>query len=270
MDEPTEKVVVPEEKVVVAPVVEEKVVPPVEKTEGEPAPKPVTRAEGEDAERFNLRQQLKVAQTAFQEAGTEEEKSIFKQEMKKIRQNLFSHDTDKPKVNAPTVEAPVVPTEDEEKAISANLKKLGFLTAEDMEKKAADIVKQTLSQNKASENEAAHGKVIDDFYKSRPDIASDKDLKEGIEAFVVSNFKISPLTPPETLAQYLTMAANHFVPPVQKVNNAKNAQDKVALVDFSGTGGEGAPSTEKGSKEERAYLKNTLNWSDAKIESFYK
>lgn len=235
-------------------------------------PKPIVRAEGEDATRFNLRQQLKVAQQSFVTAESEDDKSLFKNEMKKIRTQLYQHSVTANPTETKLGETIVVqPTEDEETAIKANLKKLGYVGKDEVLAEARKMVTEELSRKDAVKNEDAHATVINDFYASRPDIASDNDLKQGLEAYVIQNFKVTPLTPPELLAQYLKMAAAFFVPSAtpQKDDDAKNAQDKVDLLNISGGNSTVSKTIDASRKEEVAHLKS-LGWSDARIESFYK
>ena len=268
-----EDVIIPEESKV------EEVVPPVAEVTPEkdtPAdgsdktPKPVVRAEGEDSERFNLRQQLKAAQQNFVAAESEDDKSLFKSEMKKIRTQLYQHSISTPKPTETTT-TDTIPNEEEEKNIKENLKKLGYVSKEEVIAEARRVIREEMSESQAAKNEGEHAKVITDFYASRPDIASDNELKQGLEAYVLSNFKVSPATPPEQLAQYLKMAASFFVPPTTPTKDTapKDAEDKVDLMNVTGNNAMGTERTDAGKKAEIQSLK-AMGWTDEKIKNFYE
>lgn len=257
------------EPVVKEEVVKEEIptVPQVETPKTEPAPKPVQEIPGEEKERFNIRQQLKDAKAALNGTVNDDEKSLLVKEMTKLRKDLSQHDEQKPFNSSRQTTPSEQPIEDEQ-TIRENLKKLGYLSKQEVETTVDDIVRQRLYSVDAKRHQAEHSQAVNDFYNSRPDIAQDNELKQGMEAWILQNFKVEPNTPATQLSQYLQMAANYFAPKADNRQAIREGQQKVDAMNISGTGG-GDGQVSKVPEHERQFLK-TKGWSDDKIEKFYQ
>lgn len=246
-----------------------------------PAPEPVkepevpvvtvkvpARADGESDLQYNLRTELFNAGQAKAAATTEEEKSILALQIKGIRDAMKQ--TNVKEVTAPetTPKAPeAAPTQSlvtpsEEEIAKAQLRKLGFLTEEDIAARDA----QRGAEAKAIELAVA----ADDFYASRPDIAGNKENKEAFEKFIVdtylSKMDLSKMTKKD-FAILLESNAKFAFPKANVSQKADAAQEKVDLVNFSGSSKTEVASGTGLDKGTRDRLKNT-GWSDSELDKF--
>lgn len=226
------------------------------------------RADGESDLQYNLRMELFNAGQAKAAAETPEEKSILAQQIKGIREAMKQASVKEvtapettPKVPEAAPTQPLVsPTEEE--IAKAQLRKLGFLTEEDYAAREA----QRVNEAKAIELAVA----ADDFYASRPDIAGNKENKEAFEKFIVdtylSKMDMTKLTKKD-FAILLESTAKFAFPKANVVARADAAQDKVDLVNFSGsskTEQAGGAGLDKGTRER---LKAS-GWSDSQLDGF--
>lgn len=262
------------------PVVEEKenketasVSEPTSPATTEPSPAPTqskpnfpTKKEGEDEVAYNIRQQLEIAKSARDNSETEEEKSFYKEEMKRLRGNLEENAEAKAPTKKLDTDTPIIDEDEPDENVKARLEALGYKDAKSMSKEVADIVMQNLNKVKEEETAKAHGKVIDNFYKSRPEIYENKEARDFLEEFVVKNFRVTPNTSPETLGKYIQITAQTYFPKVDKMSKAQTAQDKVDLVNFSGSSNPISKDSSLGEKGESA-LKN-MGWTDEQLKGF--
>ena len=213
--------------------------------------------ENETDESYNLRMQLEIAKQGREAATTEEEKSIFQKKMDDLRNNLSEVNKDK-KVEKESA--------DEEKADDAdleeNLKKKGFIKAEEVDK----IFKQRLNELRKTEIIDGHQQAIKDFYKSRPDIQGNKEVRDFLETEVINLIKPDLNTTPQQLLNALKLVSNAHFPKANKSENARRGQEKVDIVNIEGNS-KGATKKASVGNTENDLLKS-MGWTDDQISSF--
>lgn len=241
---------------------------PTQPTE-EKTPIPVSKQPEEDPVKFNLRQQLKDASNLFKEAPEgSQEKSLLQREMSKIRQKISTVSKDDSKhIDTPKPEEKPTETNSIDEVVK-KIRELGFVTQEEVKAEANKIAETTFQRSRADEIQKEQSKAIEEFYSERPDIVSDASLREGLEAWVLNNFKITENTPASVLKSYLTIAANTFVPVDIKSEQAKDSQKKVNLLSIDSSGGEGSEKKVKGTEQERQLLRDK-GWKEEAIELLY-
>lgn len=220
---------------------------------------PPKKFEGESDIQHNLRVQLfNINQARKDPSVSEEEQSLLTAEIKRIRQAMAeSHKS--PGSTDPTP-AKVFSTEEEEKAVIENLKKLGFYTKDDLNTVASELEMRLKSESRAAEQAEA----INSFYTIRPDIATDKVKRAQVEQYVLENFKITPTSSKKELQLALDMTANYLYPRGQS-SKAKESESKVDLVNISGSSS--SPSKKSVSDSTYKTLKES-GWTDEQIERF--
>lgn len=232
-----------------------------------PAERPITPSESESAQSPLLRQQLKDLTKQRNEAETPEEESFIKARMKEIRKGLSEQSKTTVQAKDEVKPTDTLTEEEEETNVRNNLKKLGYLSKDEVIAETERVMSEKLAKIESDNIAAEHDKVINDFYKSRADIYADKALKQDLETYVFNTYRIEPNTPAANIAMWLKDAADKFVPlPTNRQDNARSSQDKIDLLNISGT--PAIPKVTKASSEERGFLKQK-GWSDEKIDSFY-
>jgi len=217
------------------------------------------KTEGESDEAYNLRMQLKIAKEGRDTAKTPEEKSVFERKMDDLRQNLSEANKKTPegKPKEEVVEEPTTEiTED-------TLKKLGLVKKDDVEK----IFSEKLTELRRNEIVDGHQQAIKAFYKERPDIASNREVKDFLEQYVIDLIKPDLNTTPRQLFEAMKLVANANFPKANRSATARAAQEKVDAMNIEGggAGGQGKKST-VGDKE--GDLLRSMGWSDDDIKSF--
>lgn len=273
-DDPTEKAIELKEEVSTDKPVEKeedkKEETTVEQPKDEKKVIPPTQYEGESETQFNLRLQLFNAGQAKANATTEEEKSLLTEEIKKIREAMSGKKSTETTVDTQDTTDDIFKTEEEKKTALENIRKLGFYSKEDVEKLLNDKfeeVSKKLNQNQIETRAKEHSDAIKEFYTLRSDIASDKSQREMLEKAVIERFKITPDTTKQELTVALDMMANYLFPKSNKTEKAKAAQDKVDLVNITGSQGDKTVS-KKGVDPENAKVLKAQGWSDEDIERF--
>lgn len=273
-DDPTEKAIELKEEVSTDKPVEKeedkKEETTVEQPKDEKKVIPPTQYEGESETQFNLRLQLFNAGQAKANATTEEEKSLLTEEMKKIREAMSGKKSTETTVDTQDTTDDIFKTEEEKKTALENIRKLGFYSKDDVEKLLNDKfeeVSKKLNQNQIETRAKEHSDAIKEFYTLRSDIASDKSQREMLEKAVIERFKITPDTTKQELTVALDMMANYLFPKSNKTEKAKAAQDKVDLVNITGSQGDKTVS-KKGVDPENAKVLKAQGWSDEDIERF--
>lgn len=221
---------------------------------------PPNRFDGETDTQYNLRVQLfNINQARKDPEVTPEEQSILTSEMKKVRQAM-AENSKSPGTSTNPIPTKVFTTEEEEKAVVENLKKLGFYTKEDV----TGIVSQMEEKLKSESRVQEQTEAISKFYASRPDIAADKFKREQVEKWVLSNFKVTPSSTRKELELALDMTANYLFPRGQS-SKAKDSESKVDLVNISGTN---ASSPKKSVSDSTYKTLKESGWTDEQIERF--
>ena len=180
------------------PIIETQEQKPEEVKEPEPvnedkvARQPV-RYEGETDTQYSLRLQLFNAGLAKSQAETEEEKSLINDHIKEIRSKLHSKPTHTETTKQEVTEE-LFQSEEEKRNAVENLRKLGFVSQEEVEKRIQDAVENIKKEQNLSRYESnirQQQEAIKGFYASRPDIASNPEIKRVIENTVITKFKIT-------------------------------------------------------------------------------
>lgn len=228
---------------------------------------PPARYDGESDIQHNLRTQLFFAGQAKANAGTEEEKTILGQEMKRIRENLAQTKQESTVPVQPTPQA-ALPDDDKKAALEA-LKQLGVPTTAELsaliDERAQAIVKAKMEETNVLSRHAEQSSAVTDFYKLRPDISSDPSKQEMLENHFMSMFKDQlPTMSKQQLAVALDMSANYLFPKGSVSKQTETTQNKIDALNISGSQ---AADTSKVDTEMRAKLKAD-GWSDADINSF--
>lgn len=233
------------------------------------------RAPDESEVQYNLRMDLFLAGQAKANATTEEEKSILARQIKGIREAMretakevaVPPETTKVTETAPT-QTLISPSEEE--IAKAQLRKLGFVTEDQIEAELAKRIdaREALRSNELRQVE--HATAAKEFYDSRPDLANDPVKREQFEQLIVNTYlsKMDMTKLSKTdFAVMLDSVANYAFPKGNVSKKADETQSKVDLVNFSG-GSQAAIPSEKGpSKSVREKLKAD-GWSDSDIERF--
>lgn len=213
---------------------------------------PPNKAEGETDAQFQVRQQLKALTKMKNDSTSPEEKSQLQDEIAKMRTNLSTLAKQKQ-----TEE----PQDEELLTVKENLLKLGFKTDEDVQA----TVKALIEEQKVEENTRQHSEAINKFYQANKDVAAEPEAKQLLEQYVLDNFRVDANTPASKLAEWMQTARNVLFPSVDRSASIRSAQDKIDVVNFSGTGSNAKAPTvnDKASNT----LKN-MGWSDADIAAF--
>lgn len=233
------------------------------------------RFDGESEVQYNIRLEIFQAGQAKAAATTEEEKSVLTQQIKGLRKSL-AETSKEVAVPVTTQKAPeTVPEQtlvqpSEEEIAKAQLRKLGFITEDQME---AELQKRLDARSTVESTErrvVEHANAANEFYSTRPDIANNPQVKEQFEQFVVTKYlskmDATQLSKSEFSA-LLEMSANYAFPKPNVSKAADTAQDKVDLVNFTG-GTQPAIVSDKGpAKSVRETLKSQ-GWSDSDIAKF--
>lgn len=227
---------------------------------------PPTRHEHETDIQFNLRTQIYNAGQAKAQAETDEEKSLLSKHISGLRKELAKAST-QPKVEATQsqetekTDSETTNEVSEEEQIKATLKKMGFLTAEEAEARALEIVnKSTKSQE--------HSSAIQQFYQSRKDIASNQVQKDMLEKLVIEKFNITETSSGHDVLVAMDMAASYLFPKTDnRASNAQSASEKRDLVNFSSTTKGDTEGIDKNDKKTKDTLKD-IGWTDEDLKSF--
>lgn len=230
---------------------------------------PPTKFDGESDVQYNLRLQLFNAGLA-KATATDEEKSIINEQIKNIRSQLSetkkSPDTTQ---NTQKDGSDIFQNEEEKKVVLDNIRKLGFVSKEEVEAQIQQAVKSVTEQvtkpiQEAKQREQAD--AITQFYKTRPDIYQNQAARDTLEKAVVERFKISPDTSKSEILEAMDMVATYLFPKGSRSKQADDAQGKIDLMNISGTSNGGSsglsmdPETVKTLKES--------GWSDDAISGF--
>lgn len=228
---------------------------------------PPKKYEGETEIQHNLRTQIYNAGQAKAQAETEEEKSLLSQHISGLRKELAKVSSQQ-KVEATQLpETKVTETSDttnevsEEEQIKTTLKKLGFLTAEEAEARALEIV------NKATKSQE-HDSAIQKFYQTRKDIASNPEDRKTLENLVIQKFNITENSSGSDILVAMDMAASYLFPKTDnRSSNAQSAAEKRDLLNFSSTTKGDTKGIDKNDKKAKDALKD-IGWTDEEMESF--
>jgi len=200
---------VPETPVV--PVETKEVVTEPVKTEATPEIKisdPPSKYEGESDIQFNLRKQIFDAGQAKAQAESPEEKSELAKHIKGLRTELAknhkSPEPVQPAQRIETSESQVTPESEEELAKEA-LRKMGYLSKEEVEAMVNNLVSTKATQD-------AHIQATHEFYSSHKEIASNPESKQAIENFVVTRMNITPESSKQDLLIAMDVARNYLFP----------------------------------------------------------
>lgn len=239
---------------------------PTEETKEVRISNPPTRHENETDIQFNLRTQIYNAGQAKAQAETEEEKSELSKHISGLRKDLAKASS-QPKVEATQPQETKAETSEttsevsDEEQIKAQLKKLGFLTAEEAEAKALEIVQKS---TRGQEQDSA----IQQFYQSRKDIASSPENKRALENLVIQKFNITENSSGADILVAMDMAASYLFPKNDnRASNAQAAAEKRDLVNFSSNTKSDAKSVDKNDQKTKDTLKD-IGWSDEDLKSF--
>lgn len=257
-----------------APAVETPVTPPAPAAVDTKVSLPA-RYDGESDVQYNYRTELFLAGQAKANATTEEEKSILAQQIKGIREAM--RETAKevavpPETTKVTETAPTQPliSPSEEEIAKAQLRKLGFVTEDQIEAELAKRIdaREALRQTEIRQVEQAT--AAKEFYDSRPDLANDPVKREQFEQLIVNTYlskmDMSKISKTD-FAVMLDSVANYAFPKGNVSKKADESQSKVDLVNFSGGTQAVIPSEKGPSKTVREKLKAD-GWSDSDIERF--
>jgi len=192
------------------------------------------RYEGESDIQYSYRMQMFQTKQQIENAESPEEESLLRKSLKEQRKALASHSgkTETTSANSETKEE--VFTDDEAVVIKENLRKMGFVSADEIENYKQQIREDVMREMRASQTQNEHTDAIKTFYASRPDIAKNPQLREALERQVIEMFKPTPDTPKEKLMMYMDMVASYSLPKVNRSAAARQASEKRDLVDFSG------------------------------------
>lgn len=218
--------------------------------------------EGESDAAYNLRIQLEVAKQGRDQAGTEEEKSIYEQRMDDLRKNLA--EVNKDKKNAPVEKASA--DEEEEnitpKITEAELKKLGFLKKEEVEV----VFQERLNEIKKNEIIESHNTAIKEFYKTRPEFLQNKEARNFLEKEVIDLIKPDLNTTPAQLYNALKLVSDAKFPKPNKSEAANRSQEKVDAMNIEGNSKGTQKKSSVGNTEND--LLRSMGWTDEQIQSF--
>ena len=227
---------------------------------------PPTRHPNETDIQFNLRTQMYNAGQAKAQAETPEEKSELSKHISGLRKELAKASS-QPKVEttqpqeANTGTPETSPDVSEEEQIKSQLKKLGFLTAEEYEAKTLEIVQKS---TRGQEHESA----IQQFYQSRKDIAVSPENKRALENLVIQKFNITENSSGADILVAMDMAASYLFPKNDnRSSNAQAAAEKRDLVNFSSNTKSDSKGIDKNDQKAKDTLKD-LGWSDEDLKSF--
>lgn len=227
---------------------------------------PPTRHEGETDIQFNLRTQMYNAGQAKAQAETEEEKSLLSKHISGLRKELAKASSQTKVEATQPQETKAEPSDttnevSEEEQIKATLKKLGFVTAEEYEAKALEIVQKSA---RGQEHESA----IQQFYQSRKDIASNPENKTALENLVIQKFNITENSSGADILVAMDMAASYLFPKNDnRASNAQAAAEKRDLVNFSSNTKSDAKGIDKNDQRAKDTLKD-IGWTDEDLKSF--
>lgn len=232
------------------------------------------RYDGESDIQYNYRTELFLAGQAKAQATTPEEKSILAQQIKGIREAMreSAKEVAAPETTKVTETAPAQPliSPSEEEIAKAQLRKLGFVTEDQIEAELVKRIEQREAQRQIELRQVEQATAAKEFYDSRPDLANDPVKRELFEQTIVNTYlsKMDMSKIGKTdFAVILDSVANYMFPKVNVAKKADESQSKVDLVNFSG-GAKAEIVTEKGpSKAVREKLKAD-GWSDSDIERF--
>lgn len=218
--------------------------------------------EGESDAAYNLRVQLEVAKQGRDQAGTEEEKSVYEQRMDDLRKNLAEVNKDKKKSEPEKASA-----EDEDdniasKITEAELKKLGFLKKEEVE----TVFQERLNELKKNEIIDSHNTAIKEFYKTRPEFLQNKDARNFLEKEVIDLIKPDLNTTPAQLFNALKLVSDAKFPKPNKSEAAKRSQEKVDAMNIEGNSKGTQKKSSVGNTEND--LLRSMGWTDDQISAF--
>lgn len=171
---------------------------------------PPSKYEGESDIQFNLRKQIFDAGQAKAQAESPEEKSELAKHIKGLRTELAkNHKSTETVSTAPqrieTSESQVTPEQSEEELAKEALRKMGYLSKEEVE-----AMVQNLVATKSVQDE--HLSATREFYSSHKDIAANPALKAAIEDFVVQRMNITEKSSKQDLLIAMDVARNYLAP----------------------------------------------------------
>ena len=247
-------------------VVEEKkeVEPQIENTQK--ATQQPQRFEGESDTQYGLRLQLFTAGLAKADA-TEEEKSLITEQMKLIRKQLSNG---KPTETTQTeTQVGAIESDEEKKVIAENLRQLGYLNQEEVQKLLDEALGKVTQKQDAVLYEQRYKEQtegIKEFYNRRPDIASNKESRSQLEQIVMEKFKITPDSTKDEILLAMEMVANFAFPRTDRSAVARETQEKIDVMNISGGNRSSGQSYEVESDTIKT-LKEA-GWSDQDIKAF--
>ena len=224
------------------------------------------RFEGESDTQYGLRLQLFTAGLAKADA-TDEEKSLITEQMKLIRKQLSSG---KPTETTQTeTQSGTIESEDEKKAIAENLRQLGYLNQEEVQKLLDEALGKVTQKQDAVIYEQRYKEQtegIKEFYSRRPDIASNKESRSQLEQIVMEKFKITPDSTKDEILLAMEMVANFAFPRTDRSAVARETQEKIDVMNISG--GNRSSGQSYAVEDDTIKTLKEAGWSDQDIKAF--
>jgi hypothetical protein len=239
-----EKTVIPEEKKEETPVMEE--VKTEEKVPEKSETKVPVKGAEESDESYQIRLQIKEAKEARDMASSDEEKSLYQERMNSLKKS-FPEKKDSPS---------------EEKKEEIDFEKFEQSV---IEKTQAEFDRR-FAELKKGEVERSHTEVLKNFYKSRPDIASNAEAVKMLEEEVFSLVKLSYSTTPSELDKAFKLVSNYRFPKVNRVQEARNAQEKREILNANSSSK--AQTSKKGMSEQEEAVFRGMGWTDKDLATF--
>lgn len=207
-----------------------------------------------------MRTQLKIAQEGRDNASSEEEKSAYEKRMDELRKGISQESKkaeEKPKTEGDD-------DVDTSKIDEETLKKLGLVKKEEVEQ----IFSTKLNELRRNEIIDGHQNAIRAFYKDRPDIAADREVKNFLEQYVMDLIKPDLNTTPKQLLDAMKLVADAKFPKANRSSAARAGQEKVDAMNIEGGGGRSSGGKKSTVAEGTSDLLKSMGWSDDDIGTF--
>lgn len=193
---------------------------------------PPSQYEGESDLQYNIRKQIYDAGQAKAQAESSEEKSALAKHIKSLRKELAINHKSSEAVQAPekieASQSPEAPTEEE--IAKEALRKMGYLSQEEV----AKMLEEKFADKETQQRQSEHLNAANKFYATHKDIASNPAQKEALENFVVERFNITPQSTGQDILIAMDTARAYLFPKVDlRPKKAAESADKRSLVDFS-------------------------------------
>lgn len=231
-----------------------------------PSKEPPVKLDTETDFQFKIRTQMYLAQNAKRQAETPEEKEEISAYIKELREALpySKGPKETPKENTIVNDNPDEAAKLAE--VKKTLKELGLAEVTDVEA----MITKVLKQQEIQKREAEHVKVIDDFYKTRPDILADKEKAKNLKDYITSNFKFTDETTPAQLAFWLEMVSKTVFPKsTAKTVNSVKAEEVREKISISGGNTKGNTASDKKGVDPEIEIKlREMGWTDEDLAGF--